>query len=65
MLAGAAQVADNSPGGGVGGPGGTPRVRVAATGADEDARPGQDVVLAYLQRYYLHTAPEDLSGRDP
>lgn len=22
-------------------------------------------MLAYLQRYYLHTAPEDLSGRDP
>ncbi|MFD3410984.1 NAD-glutamate dehydrogenase [Streptomyces cyaneofuscatus] len=65
LLARAAQVADHSPGGGVGGPGGTPRVRVAASGADEDARPGQDVVLAYLQRYYLHTAPEDLSGRDP
>ncbi|MFJ3433242.1 NAD-glutamate dehydrogenase [Streptomyces cyaneofuscatus] len=65
LLARAAQVADNSPGGGVGGPGGTPRVRVAASGADEDARPGQDAVLAYLQRYYLHTAPEDLGGRDP
>ncbi|MGA5002887.1 NAD-glutamate dehydrogenase [Streptomyces arboris] len=65
LLARAAQVADHSPGGGVGGPGGTPRVRVAASGADEDARPGQDAVLAYLQRYYLHTAPEDLSGRDP
>ncbi|WP_329121915.1 NAD-glutamate dehydrogenase [Streptomyces sp. NBC_01465] len=25
----------------------------------------QDTVLAYLQRYYLHTAPEDLSDRDP
>ncbi|MFJ9981919.1 NAD-glutamate dehydrogenase [Streptomyces cyaneofuscatus] len=65
QLARAAQVADHSPGGGVGGPGGTPRVRVAASGADEDARPGQDAVLAYLQRYYLHTAPEDLGGRDP
>ncbi|MFD3972040.1 NAD-glutamate dehydrogenase [Streptomyces cyaneofuscatus] len=65
QLARAAQVADHSPGGGVGGPGGTPRVRVAASGAHEDARPGQDTVLAYLQRYYLHTAPEDLGGRDP
>ncbi|MEV0097117.1 NAD-glutamate dehydrogenase [Streptomyces sp. NPDC050738] len=25
----------------------------------------QDTVLAYLQRYYLHTAPEDLGDRDP
>ncbi|MFJ4961499.1 NAD-glutamate dehydrogenase [Streptomyces sp. NPDC088729] len=65
LLARAAEVADNSPGGGVGGPGGTPRVRVAATGAAEGDRPGQDAVLAYLQRYYLHTAPEDLGGRDP
>ncbi|RPK64088.1 NAD-specific glutamate dehydrogenase [Streptomyces sp. ADI96-02] len=65
LLARAAEVADNSPGGGVGGPGGTPRVRVAAAGAAEGDRPGQDAVLAYLQRYYLHTAPEDLGGRDP
>ncbi|MFJ8250005.1 NAD-glutamate dehydrogenase [Streptomyces sp. NPDC094466] len=65
LLAGAAKVADNGPGGGVGGPGGAPRARVSAAGADEGARPGQDTVLAYLQRYYLHTAPEDLSGRDP
>ncbi|MER6104279.1 NAD-glutamate dehydrogenase [Streptomyces sp. NPDC001832] len=64
LLVRAAKVADNSPGGGVGGPGGTPRVRVAATGADQE-RPGQDVILAYLQRYYLHTAPEDIAGRDP
>ncbi|MEW2067116.1 NAD-glutamate dehydrogenase [Streptomyces sp. NPDC007346] len=65
LLARAAQVADHSPGGGVGGPDGTPRVRVTAAGADADARRGQDAVLAYLQRYYLHTAPEDLAGRDP
>ncbi|WP_327274891.1 NAD-glutamate dehydrogenase [Streptomyces sp. NBC_01224] len=64
LLARAAKVADNSPGGGVGGPGGTPGVRVAAAGADQE-RPGQDVLLAYLQRYYLHTAPEDIAGRDP
>ncbi|MET9917686.1 NAD-glutamate dehydrogenase [Streptomyces sp. NPDC006435] len=64
LLARAARVADNSPGGGVGGPGGTSRVRVAGTG-DEQERPGQDVLLSYLQRYYLHTAPEDITGRDP
>ncbi|MFH9686410.1 NAD-glutamate dehydrogenase [Streptomyces sp. NPDC021019] len=65
LLAGAAKVAENGPGGGVGGPGGAPRARISAAGADESARPGQETVLAYLQRYYLHTAPEDLSGRDP
>lgn len=27
--------------------------------------PDRDTVLAFLQRYYLHTAPEDLVGRDP
>ncbi|MEL5960584.1 NAD-glutamate dehydrogenase [Streptomyces sp. CLV115] len=64
LLARAAKVADNSPGGGVGGPGGTSRVRVAATGAGQE-RPGPDVLLSYLQRYYLHTAPEDIAGRDP
>ncbi|WP_326765889.1 NAD-glutamate dehydrogenase [Streptomyces sp. NBC_01591] len=64
LLARAAKVADNSPGGGVGGPGGTSRVHVAAAGAEQE-RPGQDVLLSYLQRYYLHTAPEDIAGRDP
>ncbi|WP_175407614.1 NAD-glutamate dehydrogenase [Streptomyces sp. TRM64462] len=28
-------------------------------------RPDPDTVLEYLQRYYLHTAPEDLTDRDP
>ncbi|MER5896290.1 NAD-glutamate dehydrogenase [Streptomyces sp. NPDC001876] len=67
LLARAARVADNSPGGGVGGPAGTPRVRLAeaGSGADQSERPGQDMLLAYLQRYYLHTAPEDVTGRDP
>ncbi|MGW2064539.1 NAD-glutamate dehydrogenase [Streptomyces sp. NPDC001937] len=70
LLARAAKVAENGPGGGVGGPGGTPRVQAAGTGAEgtgagQDERPGQDVLLSYLQRYYLHTAPEDIAGRDP
>ncbi|MCX5397374.1 NAD-glutamate dehydrogenase [Streptomyces sp. NBC_00102] len=65
LLARAAEVADNSPGGGAGGPGGTPRVRVAAAGTGGEERSGRDMLLSYLQRYYLHTAPEDLSGRDP
>ncbi|MFD9545604.1 NAD-glutamate dehydrogenase [Streptomyces sp. NPDC060022] len=67
LLARAARVADNSPGGGVGGPVGTPPVRLAeaGSGADQSERPGQDMLLAYLQRYYLHTAPEDVTGRDP
>ncbi|MFF2013421.1 NAD-glutamate dehydrogenase [Streptomyces sp. NPDC058195] len=64
LLERAAKVADNSPGGGVGGPGGSSGVRVAGTG-DAQERPGQDVLLSYLQRYYLHTAPEDVTGRDP
>ncbi|MER5742430.1 NAD-glutamate dehydrogenase [Streptomyces sp. NPDC002225] len=64
LLERAAKVADNSPGGGVGGPGGTSPVRVAGTGDAQD-RPGRDVLLSYLQRYYLHTAPEDITGRDP
>lgn len=65
LLARAAEVADNSPGGGAGGPGGTSRVRVAVAGTDGDERSGRDMLLSYLQRYYLHTAPEDLNGRDP
>ncbi|WP_392670982.1 NAD-glutamate dehydrogenase [Streptomyces sp. LN785] len=70
LLARAAKVADNSSGGGVGGPGGTSRVNFAVTGAGsteagQDGRPDEDVLLSYLQRYYFHTAPEDLVGRDP
>ncbi|MCX4666839.1 NAD-glutamate dehydrogenase [Streptomyces sp. NBC_01381] len=59
LLIGAARVAENSP---VGGrlPNGAP------TGSKGDeATPDQDTVLAFLQRYYLHTAPEDLEDRDP
>ncbi|MEV7102758.1 NAD-glutamate dehydrogenase [Streptomyces atroolivaceus] len=73
LLARAARVADNSPGGGVGGPGGGLRVHLAegpGTEAEDgagagDERPGRNTLLAYLQRYYLHTAPEDVTDRDP
>ncbi|MGH4032861.1 NAD-glutamate dehydrogenase [Actinomycetota bacterium Odt1-20B] len=58
LLARAARVAENSP---VGGrlPTGAP------TGSTSEAAPDQDTALAFLQRYYLHTAPEDLADRDP
>ncbi|MEU1022605.1 NAD-glutamate dehydrogenase [Streptomyces sp. NPDC005900] len=58
LLARAARVAENSP---VGGrpPSGAP------TGKTSGATPDQDMALAFLQRYYLHTAPEDLADRDP
>ncbi|MEU5954201.1 NAD-glutamate dehydrogenase [Streptomyces sp. NPDC047525] len=59
LLTRAARVAENSP---VGGrlPNGAP------TGSKGDeATPDQDTALAFLQRYYLHTAPEDLADRDP
>ncbi|APY88007.1 NAD-glutamate dehydrogenase [Streptomyces alfalfae] len=58
LLARAARVAENSP---VGGrlPSGAP------TGTTSGATPDQDTALAFLQRYYLHTAPEDLADRDP
>ncbi|GAA3129600.1 NAD-glutamate dehydrogenase [Streptomyces rectiviolaceus] len=59
LLTRAARVAENSP---VGGrlPNGAP------TGSKGDeATTDQDTALAFLQRYYLHTAPEDLADRDP
>ncbi|MFF1696776.1 NAD-glutamate dehydrogenase [Streptomyces sp. NPDC058257] len=59
LLTRAARVAENSP---VGGrlPSGAP------TGSKgEEATTDQDMALAFLQRYYLHTAPEDLADRDP
>ncbi|MFF1716947.1 NAD-glutamate dehydrogenase [Streptomyces sp. NPDC058268] len=59
LLTRAARVAENSP---VGGrlPHGAP------TGSKGDgATPDEDMALAFLQRYYLHTAPEDLADRDP
>ncbi|MEV6956682.1 NAD-glutamate dehydrogenase [Streptomyces sp. NPDC051183] len=54
LLARAARVAENSPAGGL-----------LPTGSEQGERPDQDTMLAYLQRYYLHTAPEDLLDRDP
>ncbi|EFL15485.1 NAD-glutamate dehydrogenase [Streptomyces sp. C] len=54
MLARAARVAENSPAGGL-----------LPTGSEHGERPDQGTTLSYLQRYYLHTAPEDLADRDP
>ncbi|MFC7310495.1 NAD-glutamate dehydrogenase [Streptomyces monticola] len=54
LLARAARVAEHSPVGGQ-----------LPTGATTGESPDQDTVLSYLQRYYLHTAPEDLADRDP
>ncbi|MFD0315351.1 NAD-glutamate dehydrogenase [Streptomyces flavalbus] len=54
LLDRAARVAENSPVGGY-----------LPTGTTEGGDPDPDAVLAFLQRYYLHTAPEDLTDRDP
>ncbi|MET9610278.1 NAD-glutamate dehydrogenase [Streptomyces sp. NPDC006512] len=54
LLARAARVAENSPAGGL-----------LPTGSDQGERPERGSTLSYLQRYYLHTAPEDLLDRDP
>ncbi|MET9169116.1 NAD-glutamate dehydrogenase domain-containing protein, partial [Streptomyces cellulosae] len=54
LLDRAARVAENSPAGGK-----------LPTGTTEGDTPDRDAVLAFLQRYYLHTAPEDLTDRDP
>ncbi|MEU4151400.1 NAD-glutamate dehydrogenase [Streptomyces sp. NPDC026659] len=53
LLDRAARVAENSPVGGH-----------LPTGTTSEA-PDSESVLAFLQRYYLHTAPEDLTDRDP
>ncbi|WP_405519976.1 NAD-glutamate dehydrogenase [Streptomyces canus] len=60
LLERAARVAENSPAG----------VHLPTGSTDEDTprtpdTPDSETVLAFLQRYYLHTAPEDLTGRDP
>lgn len=54
LLERAARVAENSPVGGH-----------FPTGTTDEGTPDRDTVLAFLQRYYLHTAPEDLGDRDP
>ncbi|MEH6376180.1 NAD-glutamate dehydrogenase [Streptomyces sp. KLMMK] len=54
LLERAARVAENSPAGGP-----QPTGPKGETGLD------RETLTAYLQRYYLHTAPEDLTGRDP
>ncbi|MEV7996477.1 NAD-glutamate dehydrogenase [Streptomyces sp. NPDC086077] len=54
LLDRAARVAENSPVGGY-----------LPTGTTEHGTPDRAAVLAFLQRYYLHTAPEDLADRDP
>ncbi|MFF8829898.1 NAD-glutamate dehydrogenase [Streptomyces sp. NPDC015131] len=54
LLERAARVAENSPVGGQ-----------LQTGSENGKRPDEGTVLEYLQRYYLHTAPEDLTDRDP
>ncbi|MFC5722685.1 NAD-glutamate dehydrogenase [Streptomyces gamaensis] len=54
LLARAARVADSGPGGGP-----------QPTGPKGEGVLDTETLNAYLQRYYLHTAPEDLTGRDP
>jgi glutamate dehydrogenase len=54
LLERAARVAENSPVGGH-----------LPTGTTDESTPDRETLLAFLQRYYLHTAPEDLTGRDP
>ncbi|WP_328771159.1 NAD-glutamate dehydrogenase [Streptomyces sp. NBC_00286] len=57
LLERAARVAENSPAG----------VHLPTRAQDEGTTdtPDHATVLAFLQRYYLHTAPEDLTDRDP
>ncbi|MET8446929.1 NAD-glutamate dehydrogenase [Streptomyces sp. NPDC005209] len=57
LLERAARVAENSPVGG--------HLPTGTTGEGTPGTPDQESVLAFLQRYYLHTAPEDLGDRDP
>ncbi|MFF3937562.1 NAD-glutamate dehydrogenase [Streptomyces phaeofaciens] len=54
LLERAARVAENSPVGGH-----------LPTGTTGEGLPDRDTLLAFLQRYYLHTASEDLTDRDP
>ncbi|MFI8194567.1 NAD-glutamate dehydrogenase [Streptomyces sp. NPDC085946] len=57
LLERAARVAENSPVGGY--------LPTGTTSEGTPETPDSESVLAFLQRYYLHTAPEDLTDRDP
>ncbi|OIJ99564.1 NAD-glutamate dehydrogenase [Streptomyces monashensis] len=57
LLERAARVAENSPVGG--------HLPTGTAGEGSPDTPDSESVLAFLQRYYLHTAPEDLADRDP
>jgi glutamate dehydrogenase len=57
LLERAARVAENSPVGG--------HLPTGTTSEGTPDTPDSESVLAFLQRYYLHTAPEDLTDRDP
>ncbi|MGQ4515787.1 NAD-glutamate dehydrogenase domain-containing protein [Streptomyces sp. DW26H14] len=64
LLAQAARVADNGPMGQTAGLDGR-RPDRGPVEPGSGGRPDQDRLLAYLQRYYLHAATEDLADRDP
>ncbi|MEU0336904.1 NAD-glutamate dehydrogenase [Streptomyces sp. NPDC006193] len=57
LLERAARVAENSPAGG--------HLPTGTTSEGTPGTPDGETLLAFLQRYYLHTAPEDLTDRDP
>ncbi|MGW0614329.1 NAD-glutamate dehydrogenase [Streptomyces sp. NPDC002788] len=60
LLERATRVAENSPVGG--------HLPTGSTGEetpDAQEAPDRESLLTFLQRYYLHTAPEDLADRDP
>ncbi|MGV9944100.1 NAD-glutamate dehydrogenase [Streptomyces sp. NPDC003401] len=60
LLERAARVAENSPVGGH-----LPTGTKGEGGPGIPGTPDHASVLSFLQRYYLHTAPEDLTDRDP
>ncbi|CAM5430034.1 NAD-glutamate dehydrogenase OS=Streptomyces fumanus OX=67302 GN=GCM10018772_08370 PE=4 SV=1 [Streptomyces fumanus] len=60
LLDRAARVAENSPVGGH-----LPTGTTDKGTPDTPGTPDRESVFAFLQRYYLHTAPEDLGDREP